>query len=124
MIFNTIVILTFWIAFSVVIGIRAKYRNRDRAAWTLLSLLISPLLALIFLLILPPLQPRPRPRPRLVTESPEARTVRIKRQDRQAIIGATVAVGLILSFFGGAFLLAKTSTPAYTTTSTYRSNYK
>lgn len=41
-----------WIVFSVVVGVVAASRNRSVVGWVLLSLLISPLLALILLAFL------------------------------------------------------------------------
>jgi hypothetical protein len=40
-----------WIAFSIFIGLLAGSRGRDQLGWFLLSLLISPLLALLCLMV-------------------------------------------------------------------------
>lgn len=44
----------FWIVFCIVVAIIAKNKGRSGIAWFLLSLLISPLLALILVLVLKP----------------------------------------------------------------------
>jgi hypothetical protein len=47
-------IVFFWLGFSIAAGMLASIRrNRSGLGWFLLSILISPLLAMIFLLILP-----------------------------------------------------------------------
>jgi hypothetical protein len=47
-----VVIFIFWIAFSIALGFAARERGRS-VGWMFLSLLISPLIAGIFLYILP-----------------------------------------------------------------------
>jgi hypothetical protein len=44
-------IFLFWILFSIAVGILASNRGRSGIAWFFLSLLISPLLGLIFVLV-------------------------------------------------------------------------
>jgi hypothetical protein len=47
-----------WIAFAVAVGMYAyNYRNRDQAGWTILALVISPLLAWAFVAAMPPAAP-------------------------------------------------------------------
>lgn len=46
-------ILLFWIIFAVVVGIAASNRGRSGFGWFLLSILLSPLLGLILVLVLP-----------------------------------------------------------------------
>ena len=46
--------LVFWIGFAVLVGVTARKRNRSLVGWLLLALLISPVLAIILLLIFPP----------------------------------------------------------------------
>lgn len=43
-----------WIAFAVAIAKRARFRNRSAWAWFWWSILLSPLVAILLLLILPP----------------------------------------------------------------------
>ena len=43
----------FWLMFAIVVGIIANSRNRSGFGWFLLSVLISPVLALILVLCLP-----------------------------------------------------------------------
>ena len=99
-----ILMLVGWIVFSIAVAKRAKNRNRDFGGWLILSLLFSPLAGALLVFILPPLPPR-EPR-RIVPENPEARAARLKRQDRQAIIGSAIAVGLILGLFVFFWLIA------------------
>jgi hypothetical protein len=54
-------IALFWIIFSVVVGIAAGARARSSGGWCLLALIISPVLALILLVLLPNLKGRPTP---------------------------------------------------------------
>lgn len=49
-------IALFWIAFSVVIGIAAGARGRSSGGWCVLALIISPVLALVLLVLLPKLK--------------------------------------------------------------------
>jgi hypothetical protein len=42
----------FWIAFSVVVGVAANARGRDGVGWFFLALLISPLIALLLVLVM------------------------------------------------------------------------
>jgi hypothetical protein len=42
----------FWIAFSVVVGVAANARGRDGVGWFLLALFISPLIALLLVLVM------------------------------------------------------------------------
>jgi hypothetical protein len=53
-------LFAFWAIFSVVIGVGANARGRSALGWFLLALLISPLLALILLLVLPSVGDEPR----------------------------------------------------------------
>lgn len=46
-------IFLLWIVFSVVIGIGASQRGRSGFGWFVLSVLISPLIGLVLLLLLP-----------------------------------------------------------------------
>ena len=45
-----------WVVFAIVVGIAASYRGRDGFGWFLLALLISPLVAVILLLLIPSLK--------------------------------------------------------------------
>lgn len=45
----------FWIGFAIVVGVAAGGRGRSGVGWFLLALLVSPLLAGLLLLALPPL---------------------------------------------------------------------
>jgi len=45
------IIFALWLAFAVVVGVFAAARNRSFAGWALLSLLVSPLLGGLFLLL-------------------------------------------------------------------------
>ena len=46
----------FWLGFSIVVGVAANTRGRDGGAWCLLAIIISPLLAGLFVLALPRLR--------------------------------------------------------------------
>jgi hypothetical protein len=52
-------IWTVWFLFSIVVAIGAAARGRSGIGWFVLSLLISPLLGLILLLLLPSLGAQP-----------------------------------------------------------------
>lgn len=54
-------IALFWIAFSIVVGIAAGARGRSSGGWCVLALAISPVLALILLVLLPNLKGQPTP---------------------------------------------------------------
>jgi predicted permease len=47
------VLLIFWIGFSLVVAVAANTRGRNGLGWFLLALIISPLLAGLFVLALP-----------------------------------------------------------------------
>src|SRR5260370_29170681 len=49
-------VLIIWFSLSVVIGIAASQRGRDAFGWFLLSILTTPLLAGVLLLLFPPLR--------------------------------------------------------------------
>lgn len=46
----------FWFTFAVILGIAAAGRGRSGVGWFLLAMIISPLLALILLVLLPNLK--------------------------------------------------------------------
>lgn len=48
-------IVFIWLIVSIVVGIAANSRGRNGFAWFLVSVLLSPILALLFLLVFPPL---------------------------------------------------------------------
>lgn len=48
--------LVLWAAFSLAVGLLATKRGRGSGNWFVLSILISPLLGIVFLLVLPNLQ--------------------------------------------------------------------
>jgi hypothetical protein len=109
-----------WIGFSIAIGIRAGTRGRNGGGWFFFALLLSPLVAGIFLFVLPPLQPRQLPTaarrdprwqalrstPMPVAETMEAQFARRRRQDMQALFGSLAAVAAILGLFLFAYLAA------------------
>lgn len=43
----------FWLVFSIVVGVAANSRGRSGVGWFLFSLILSPLLGLILVLVLP-----------------------------------------------------------------------
>jgi uncharacterized membrane protein YhdT len=47
------VFLLVWLVVSFIVGVAAQSRGRDGSGWFLLSCLISPLLALLLLLVFP-----------------------------------------------------------------------
>lgn len=51
----------FWFAFAVVVAVAAGSRGRSWLGWFLLSLVISPLLTLILVLVLPSIKDRATP---------------------------------------------------------------
>jgi hypothetical protein len=50
----------FWLLASAVIGVGANSRGRSGVGWFFMSILISPLLAVILLFLMPPLKPGER----------------------------------------------------------------
>lgn len=46
-------ILIGWFVFSIIVGVAASYRGRSGFAWFLISAVISPLFALILVLVMP-----------------------------------------------------------------------
>ena len=46
-------IFLFWIGLAIVVGVAANKRGRDRTGWSVLAIVISPLLAGLLLLALP-----------------------------------------------------------------------
>ncbi len=56
---SSIVALIFYLIISIVVGIAAHSRGRGPFAWFLISLLLSPVLALLLLLVFPA-KPRSR----------------------------------------------------------------
>jgi hypothetical protein len=119
----TLLIIGFWLVLSVALSFRAEIRGRSFGGWLILSLLISPLAAGILLFVLPPIIKHKAPPPKdprwhnLRALQPDmavaaaalqaaqeankqgALGARRRHQDRQAIIGALIAVGLILFLF-------------------------
>jgi hypothetical protein len=49
-------LLVVWVIFAVIVGAAASGRGRSVAGWIVLSILISPLLALILLVVMPNLR--------------------------------------------------------------------
>ena len=89
-----------WIVFAAAVGMRAEQRGRSFGGWVLLSILISPLLAVLLLVILPYHSQRPRLR---VINPPAAfggwSAVRDVGKVLGLIVLAVVAVVLLLSLF-------------------------
>jgi hypothetical protein len=50
------VLFALWLVFAVVVGVAADHRGRSGFGWFLLSVFISPLLAVLFLIALPNLR--------------------------------------------------------------------
>jgi RNA polymerase subunit RPABC4/transcription elongation factor Spt4 len=72
-------VVLFWLAFSIVVGIAAENRGRNGFGWLLLSALISPLLGLILVLILPSKVPgNEAPSPKTHVRCPECRELVFK----------------------------------------------
>jgi hypothetical protein len=55
----TLLIVIIWFVVSIFVGIAASSRGRSAFGWFLISLLLSPVLALLFLLVFPPLSDGP-----------------------------------------------------------------
>lgn len=51
--------LAFWVLFAIAIGIWAANKGRSSVAWILLALIISPLLAALFLAVSSDISPKP-----------------------------------------------------------------
>jgi len=47
-----IIVIAVWTFFGVIINDMAKKRNRNQASWVILSLLLSPIIGVILLLII------------------------------------------------------------------------
>jgi hypothetical protein len=52
------VVLFLWVVISVIVGVAGNSRGRNGAGWFFVSMLLSPVLALLLLLVFPPLKPR------------------------------------------------------------------
>jgi ABC-type transport system involved in cytochrome c biogenesis permease subunit len=50
------VILIVWVVVSIIVGIAAGSRGRNGVGWFFVSILLSPVLALLLLLVFPPLK--------------------------------------------------------------------
>jgi len=48
---DLLIVIAVWTFFGIIINNMAKKRNRDQVAWVVLSLIISPLLGAILLLL-------------------------------------------------------------------------
>lgn len=46
-------LVLFWLLFSIIVGVAASSRGRSGFGWFLLSMIISPILSLILVLVLP-----------------------------------------------------------------------
>jgi hypothetical protein len=80
-----------WIIFAVVVGIGAAYRGRSALGWTALSVVISPLLALVLLLLLPSLKIAPgTPTPETHVRCPDCRELVLKDARRCKHCGITL----------------------------------
>ncbi|WP_375762864.1 hypothetical protein ACE10X_22385 [Bradyrhizobium sp. Pha-3] len=62
-------IFLFWVGFSILVAVAANARGRSGIGWFFLSLVISPLLALLFVLVMQR-QDAPEPRPAYTTAGP------------------------------------------------------
>ena len=51
-----LVILIVWVIVSIIVGIAANARGRNGVGWFFVSILLSPVLALLLLLVFPPLK--------------------------------------------------------------------
>ena len=51
-------LLVFWLIFAVIVAVAAHGRGRSSVGWFLIAILISPLLALIAVLVMTPTEPR------------------------------------------------------------------
>lgn len=87
--FSTIIVTAIWIAFAVAIARRARLRNRSAWAWFWCSILLSPFVAILLLLILPP---REEPPLWVNVEVIEARK-------RQGALAFCLSVGFLLAIF-------------------------
>jgi hypothetical protein len=86
-----VVLIIAWILLSLAVGTYAQnYRNRSRAEWTVLAILISPLIA--FALV--------------AATAPTAPLIELERRERRAQQRplAIFLVGLLTLFFGLGFL--------------------
>lgn len=53
-------LIILWLAFSILVGWCAGQKNRNKFAWCLLSMLLSPLIMLLALIAVPVRAERPR----------------------------------------------------------------
>jgi hypothetical protein len=104
-------IAAIWIAGTLVVAVIAASRNRSALGWTLLSLVISPLLAIMAVALLPPVpgkQPPPPPVDRLTARLSDMRLASrpvletsVARRPRSAreigrILGIAAALALVV----------------------------
>lgn len=84
-------IIAVWVIFSIVVGIGAAYRGRSGIGWIFLSLLISPLLALILLMLLPSRRVAPgTPTPETHVKCPDCRELVFRDARRCKHCGITL----------------------------------
>ncbi|OQS41130.1 hypothetical protein B0T39_09225 [Chromobacterium haemolyticum] len=76
-------LLAVWLIFSIIVIVVAEGRGRSRLWWFLISLVISPLLALIALLVLPNIKADARePNPQTHVKCPDCAEL-VKREARK-----------------------------------------
>lgn len=53
---EALIVLVFWVIISIIVGVAANSRGRNGVGWFLVSVFLSPILALLFLLAFPPIK--------------------------------------------------------------------
>ncbi len=89
--------ILFWLGFSAAVATAADTRGRSFGGWFVLALIISPLLAVCFLLASPKIDPN--------VKAWKATLEQIKATP-SGLGGAAVAGGVALAFIAGVVLLA------------------
>jgi phosphotransferase system glucose/maltose/N-acetylglucosamine-specific IIC component len=84
-------IALFWIGFAIIVGVGAAARGRSALGWAILGLVISPLLALVLLLLLPNRKTAPgTPTPETHVRCPDCRELVLKDARRCKHCGITL----------------------------------
>jgi len=80
-----------WIVFAIIVGVGAAARGRSGLGWAVLGLVISPVLALVLLLLLPNRKTAPgTPTPETHVRCPDCRELVLKDARRCRFCGISL----------------------------------
>jgi hypothetical protein len=89
------VFFVFWLALAIMVGVAANARRRSGGGWFVLAMLVSPLIALLFLIAFPMRATAASPAP---VSGPAPKHLEIKTSTRTAVIAAVVGLIVALAF--------------------------